>query len=383
MSINKIHPLLNKEKQIQAKKYEKEKRFLGLASLVISLIILLGFYFSGLSAWLAHLRIGSSIIWTFLLYVTSFQTIFVLFGLPLNFYSSYIHEHKWNFSNHTIKSWLWDHVKSFFVGLILMFILLGLLFWIMALSPQNWWLIAGLVFSLASVIFATLFPVVILPIFNKYTPVQDKELTDALKRILSKGGLRSSGFFKEDMSRQTKKENAFLAGLGRTRRVVLGDNLMEKMSVQEIESIIAHEVGHYKSKHIWKNIVLGTLQGIVVFFILNWALSAIFPAFLSSTVWNLTLFPVFVIFMGVISGFLFGPLSNALFRFFERQADQYALEMIQDKKAFMTAIAGLADRNLSNAYPAWWIKFLYYSHPPIGERLTMAENFITEQWKEN
>lgn len=264
-----------------------------------------------------------------------------------------------------------------------MFILLGLLFWIMALSPQNWWLIAGLVFSLASVIFATLFPVVILPIFNKYTPVQDKELTDALKRILSKGGLRSSGFFKEDMSRQTKKENAFLAGLGRTRRVVLGDNLMEKMSVQEIESIIAHEVGHYKSKHIWKNIVLGTLQGIVVFFILNWALSAIFPAFLSSTVWNLTLFPVFVIFMGVISGFLFGPLSNALSRFFERQADQYALEMIQDKKAFMTAIAGLADRNLSNAYPAWWIKFLYYSHPPIGERLTMAENFITEQWKEN
>jgi len=383
MSINKIHPLLNKEKQIQAKKYEKEKRFLGLASLVVSLIILLGFYFSGLSAWLAHLRIGSSIIWTFLLYVTSFQTILVLFGLPLNFYSSYIHEHKWNFSNHTIKSWLWDHVKSFFVGLILMFILLGLLFWIMALSPQNWWLIAGVVFSLASVIFATLFPVVILPIFNKYTPVQDKELIDALKRILSKGGLRSSGFFKEDMSRQTKKENAFLAGLGKTRRVVLGDNLMENMSVQEIESIIAHEVGHYKSKHIWKNIVLSTLQGIVVFCILNWALSSIFPAFLSSTVWNLTLFPVFVIFMGFISGFLFGPLSNAFSRFFERQADQYALEMIQDKKAFMTAIAGLADRNLSNAYPAGWIKFLYYSHPPIGERLTMAESFITEQWKEN
>jgi len=377
--MEKIHPLLNKEKQQQAKRYEKEKRLLGLVNMVILVIILLGFYFSGLSAWLANLHIGNSIIWTFLLYVASFQTILILFGLPLNFYNSYIHEHKWNFSNHTIKSWLWDQVKSFLLGLILMFIMLGLLFWIMALFPQNWWLIAGLVFALVSVIFATLFPVVILPVFNKYTPIQNKELTDALEKLLSETGLKSSGFFKEDMSRQTKKENAFLAGLGKTRRVVLGDNLMANMSIQEIESIIAHEVGHYKNKHIWKNTVIGTLQGLVVFYILNWAMRSIFPKFLSSTVWNLTFFPVFVIFMGCILGFLFGPFSNALSRFFEKQADRCALDTIQDKKAFMTAIAGLADRNLSNAYPAWWIKLLYYSHPPIGERLTMAENFITEK----
>lgn len=374
-----IHPLLDKEKQLQAKRYEKEKRLLGLASMALSLVILLGFYFSGLSAWLANLNVGNSIIWTFLIYVLSFQMILVFFGLPLSFYSSYIHEHKWNFSNHTVKSWLWEQIKGFLVGLILMLILLGLLFRIMAVYPQNWWLIAGLAFAFVSVVMATIFPVVILPIFNKYTPVENKELTDTLERILSEGGLRSSGFFKEDMSRQTKKENAFLAGLGKTRRVVLGDNLMENMSVPEIESIIAHEVGHYKNRHIWKNLVIGTLEGVVAFFILNLVMRSIFAQFLSSTSWNLTLFPVFVIMAGGISVFLFSSFSNALSRYFEKKADRYALENIQDKKAFMTAMAGLADRNLSNAYPEWWVKLLYYSHPPVGERLAMAENHKKEK----
>ncbi len=377
-----IHPLLDKEKQLQAKRYEKEKRLLGLCGMALSLVILLGFYFSGLSAWLANLNIGNSIIWTFILYVLAFQMILLFFGLPLSFYSSYIHEHKWNFSNHTVKSWLWEQMKGFLVGLILMLILLGLLFWIMAAYPQYWWLIAGLAFAFVSVIMATIFPVVILPIFNKYTPIENKELTDTLERILSEGGLRSSGFFKEDMSKQTKKENAFLAGLGKTRRVVLGDNLMENMSVPEIESIIAHEVGHYRKRHIWKNIVIGTLEGLVAFFILNLVMRSIFTQFLSSTSWNLTLFPVLVILAGGISIFLFSPFSNALSRYFEKKADRYALESIKDKKAFMTAMAGLADRNLSNAYPEWWVKLLYYSHPPVGERLAMAEDYKKEKTAE-
>ncbi|UCC39851.1 MAG: M48 family metallopeptidase [Candidatus Aminicenantes bacterium] len=372
----KIHPLLDTEKQQQARHYEKEKRLLGLASMVLSLIILLGLYYSGFSSWLANVNIGSSIIWTFLIYVGSFLIILGFLGLPLSFYSGYIHEHKWNFSNHTIKSWLWEQVKAFLVGLILMILLVGLLFWIMAISPRYWWLIGGLAFAFVSVVLATIFPVVILPVFNKYTPIQKKELTDPLEKILSEGGLKSSGFFKEDMSRQTKKENAFLAGLGKTRRVVLGDNLMESMSIPEIESVIAHEVGHYKHRHIWKNLVVGTVQGLAVFFILNWVMKVLFSQFLSTTRWNLALFPMFVILMGGISSFLFGPLNNTLSRHFEKQADRYALKAIRDKKAFMTSMAGLADRNLSNAYPEWWVKLLYYSHPPIGERLKMAEDFL-------
>jgi STE24 endopeptidase len=373
--MTRIHFLLDKEKQVQARRYEKEKRILGLAGTLASLIVLLAFYYSGASGRLADLFTGRPVILGFLVYITVVLSVFTLLTLPLTFYSGYIHEHKWKFSNQTVKSWLGEKAKSLAVSLVILSILLGLLLWIMACFGQTWWLMAGLGMALVSVILATLLPIVILPIFNKYTPIQDKELTAALDKILSQGGLRSSGFFKEDMSRQTKKENAFLAGLGKTRRVVLGDNLMKNMTVPEIESVIAHEVGHFRHKHIWKNIMIGTLEQLAVFFVINTVMKSLFPRFLSSTRLNLSLLPMFVIFTGAISSVLFGPFSNALSRHFEKQADQYALENIKDKNAFMTALAGLADRNLSNAYPEWWVKLLYYSHPPIGERLEMADSF--------
>lgn len=378
-AMESIHPLLNKESQKKAKQYEKEKRFLGLAGLVLSLVFLLVFYFSGASLYLANLEIGSSIIGTFLVYVIVLSLSMMVVGFPLAFYSGYVHEHKWNFSNQTVKSWLWEQVKSFLVSMVILILLLGLLLWIMAATPKWWWLFASGAMALVSVVFATLFPVVLAPIFNKYTPIEDKELTDALKRILSRAGLKSSGFFKEDMSRQTKKENAFLAGLGKTRRVVLGDNLLANMMNNEIVSIIAHEVGHYRYHHLGKNISIGTAQQVVVFFILHISLKALFPHFLTTTRWNLALVPVFAILLGALSGLLFGPLNNALSRSFEKQADRYALENIAHKQSFMTALAGLADRNLSNAYPEWWVKFLYYSHPPIGERLEMAEKYLPSE----
>ncbi|MGB6864811.1 MAG: M48 family metallopeptidase [Candidatus Aminicenantaceae bacterium] len=375
--MEKIHPLLDREKQEQARRYEKEKRLLGLWDLFLSLGVLLAFYFSGLSSGLANLFSDKPAIYAFFIYVFVLQAVLFVFGFPLNFYSGYIHEHKWHFSNHTRRSWIWEQMKSYLVGLVIFLILLGMLFWILERYPQQWWWIAGIAMAFVSAILATLFPVLILPIFNKYTPVENKEMTDALDRILIEGGLKSSGFFVEDMSRQTKKENAFLAGLGQTRRVVLGDNLIANMTVPEIVSIIAHEVGHYKYRHIWKHIVLGTLQQLVVFFCLNLIMKAVFPSFLLSTRANLSLFPFFAILMGALSAFLFGPLSNALSRRFESQADRYALRSIPDKDAFVTALAGLANRNLSNAYPSWWVKLLYYSHPPIGERLYMAEKVIS------
>lgn len=381
--MTEIHPLLNKERQKLARRYEKEKRILGLASMILSFIILLAFYDSGLSLRLATAFAQRAVILAFLVYVASCLGIWAVLSFPLNFYIGYCHEHRWNFSNQTVKSWLVEKLKSFFVNLFIIYILLGLVLGIMARFPQMWWLVAGLAMALVSVVLATLYPVVIMPVFNKYTPIQDPSLTAALDKILAKGGLKSSGFFKEDMSRQTKKENAFLAGLGKTRRVILGDNLMKAMSVPEIESIIAHEVGHYRYRHIWKNIFLGTCQQIIVLWLVHLTMTSIFPNFLSSARWNLALFPLFAVFAGIFSGLLFGPLGLALSRRFESRADQYALENIAAQTAFATALAGLADRNLSNAYPSWWVKTLFYSHPPIGERLKAADDFQRKPGRRN
>lgn len=371
--MNNIHPLLDAEKQNQARKYEKENRLLGLIGSAISLVFVLWYYFSGFSQQMATLNFH--FVWTFLIYIIVFLGLASLVGLPLAYFSGYVHEHKWGFSNYTHKSWAFDQLKSFLLSLVLVPLLMGLLFWIFAAFPQYWWLVAGGTTALVAVIFTTLFPVVIAPIFNKYDPIKDDELVSQLSAILAKAGLKPGGFFRQNMSKQTKKENAFLAGLGKTRRVVLADNLLQNMNHGEITSVIAHEVGHYQYGHLPKNILIGTTQQLVTFYILDGVMKKIFPEFLTSNTSNLTLFPMFGLIMGLLSGFLFGPLNNWISRTFEKQADRSSLELHPQKNDFLGAMAGLANRNLSNAYPSWWIKWLYYSHPPIGERLDFGEEY--------
>ena len=368
-----IHPFLDKEKQARAKTYENEKRKIGIVGSLSSLIFILIFYFSGLSNYLANIDL--TFIYVFLIYVSIFLVLSTIIGLPLGYYSSYVHEHKWGFSNYTKKTWLLDQLKSFTVSLMLLPILLGLFFWVLWKFPDTWWLVAATVTTLVSIVFVTLFPVVILPIFNKYDPIEDEKLTNQLSDILHKAGLKPSGFFRQDMSRQTKKENAFLAGMGKTRRVVIADNLLENMSLSEIKSVIAHEVGHYHFSHLPKNILIGTIQQLIIFYLLNIIMKILYPEFLTSNTNNLSLFPMFSLIMSLLSSLLFGPLNNMISRYFERQADRTSLELYPDKDSFQKAMAGLANRNLSNAYPEWWVKLLYYSHPPIGERLSFAENY--------
>jgi STE24 endopeptidase len=374
--MTKIHPLLDEQKQLLAKRYEIEKRLLGLAGTALSLGLLLVFYLSGLSGRLARSLSGGGIIPAFLAYMGALLAWMSVLSLPLSYYAGYIHEHKWNFSTQTTKDWLSDQAKSFGVSFVLGSLLLALLLWVMAQFPEIWWLIAGLGSAFISVIMATLFPIVILPIYHRYEPIQDEDLTGALQKILAREGLKGSGFYMEDMSRKTRKENAFLAGLGKTRRVVLGDNLLKNMTNPEIVSIIAHEVGHYKHRHLWKGIAFGTVQQVVVFYLLHLIMRAAFPDFLFSTRLNLSLLPILIIIAGILSGLLFGPLGNALSRRMEKAADLYAITHIESKRPFLTALAGLADRNLANAYPARWVKVLYYSHPPIGERMMMLERFV-------
>ena len=373
MSHIDIHHLLDKEKQTKAKKYENEKRKISIFGSILSLSFILVFYFSGLSKFLANINL--SFIYVFLIYIIIFHILSTLIGLPLGYYSSFIHEHKWGFSNYTNKTWILDQLKSFAVSFILLPIMLGIFFWVLWKFPNIWWLVAATVTTLISIIFVTLFPVVILPIFNKYDPIEDEKLTSQLSEILLKAGLNPSGFFRQDMSRQTKKENAFLAGMGNTRRVVIADNLLEHMSLSEIKSVIAHEVGHYRFSHLPKNIAISTAQQLVIFYLLNIIMKILYPEFLTSNINNLSLFPMFSLIMGLLSSLLFGPLNNMISRYFERQADRTSLDLYPNKDAFQKAMAGLANRNLSNAYPEWWVKLLYYSHPPIGERLSFAENY--------
>jgi STE24 endopeptidase len=370
-----MHPYLDQQKQIKAQKYEKEKRYIGFAAGIVSFVFLTAFYFSGLSEFLASINLPG---WLLLvIYLLVFTVLSAFCSFPLNFYQSYHHEHKWKFSNHTIKSWFWDYLKGLTVSLIISYLLLGLLLYVMSNWTNYWWLLTGISMAVIGVVFATLFPIVILPIFNKYDPIENESLKTKLNKLLESAGLKASGFYKQDLSRQTKKENGFLAGLGKTRRVVLADNLLEKMEENEIQSVIAHEVGHYQYGHLWKNIIFGSLQQLLIFYLIHISIGFLSDQFLESFNANLSLLPIFLITMSVFSGALFGPLNLLVSRHFERQADHASLTLYPNKEAFLKAMSGLANRNLSNAYPPTWIKWLYYSHPPIGERLEYAQNYLS------
>lgn len=369
-----MNPLLDPERQALARRYEREKRLLGLARTALSFALLLAFFYSGMSRRLAALP---AFVWAFLIYGTALLAWMTILGLPLGFYSGYVREHRWGFSTQTPAGWFSDQVKGFAVSLVLGWAGLALLLLVMARFGAWWWLAAGLGTALVAVVLSTLAPVVIFPIFHRYKPITDEALTRPLAELLAREGLKSGGFFEENMSRRTRKENAFLAGLGRTRRVVLGDTLVRNMTVPEIVGVIGHEVGHYRFRHIWKGIAAGTVEQVAVFFAVDVVMRAAFPAsFLVSPRANVALVPMMAAIGGAAAGAIFGPLGNAVSRHFEKQADIYAVTRTPSGRAFITALAGLANRNLGDAYPARWVKILYYSHPPVGERLDYSERAL-------
>ncbi len=368
-----IHPLLDPEKQLRARDYETKKRKLSFIHLIAGFLFTLIFIL-----WISRpllTVLPAFPVFRFLLFLWSLA----LFSLPVDLLFSYISgykiEHQFGFSNQNRRQFFTDEAKNFAINLVISPLLALILFLTFWLSPSMWWLWAACAMILVSGIFATLYPIVILPLFNKYTPIEDKELTGRLKKILEDGGLKIKGFYLQDMSRQTKKENAFLGGLGKTRRVVLSDNIIRNMELDELETVIAHEVGHYKRKHIIKNIFIGAVFQLIVFFLVHHIMLRIYPDFLTSFDSMLASFPVFLLCISFLNMIIIAPFSNALSRFHEKQADQYALDSTRKADAFQHAMAGLANRNLSNAYPTSFIKWMYYSHPPVGERLQAAGNW--------
>ena len=372
-----IHSLLDQKTQIKAIQYEKEKRQYNLINSLLSGGLIFIFWLYLASPLTRYLFPDQKLIQFF-----AYTWIFILFQMPLSLFFSWLsefkHEHHYNFSNQTLGQWLWDQFKGFLISLLLMPLLLGILYALFTLYPESWWYIAAFAMIALSLIFATIFPILILPLFNKYTPIEDDELTNRLREVLTEYGISIKGFFLQDMSKQTKKENAFLAGMGKTRRVVLSDNIVNNMTLDELETVIAHEVGHYKHKHILKNIFILAFVQVVLFYALHRLMPLISPEFLSSATHNLIDLPLFLLLMSLLSTLFISPFSNALSRYYEKQADTIALEATQNPQAFKTAMAGLANRNLSNAYPTTWMKILYYSHPPVGERLDFAD-----KWENN
>jgi STE24 endopeptidase len=369
---------LDPEKQKQARQYARIRRRLWLLDTLLSTLYLLAWVFFGWAGSLARwLRSFTSNDWLLVLGFTAvFGGISALLELPLGFYSGFTLPHRFGQSNQDLKGWVMDQVKGMAIAAPLGLIVLELVYLALRLTGGWWWLWTGAGMLVFTVVLANLAPILILPLFNKYVPLGEEhaDLADRLMKLAQRAGTRVRGVFKFDMSKRTKAANAALTGLGSTRRIVLGDTLINEFSADEIETVLAHELGHHVNKDIPLLVGFSTLLTLGGLYLasltLNWAVRA----FGYSGPADIAGLPALGLVLGAFS-LLTQPLNNSFSRWRERLADQYSLKSTGKSGAFASAFVRLANQNLGEVDPAKWVVFMFYDHPPLGERIRLAENW--------
>ena len=281
----------------------------------------------------------------------------MLISFPLSFYAGHILQHRYQLSRQSFPKWFWRWGKRNLLELAFAVILIPGLYWLIWLCHEWWWLVAAAGFFLLSVILGQLAPVLILPIFYKVKPLDEGESTDEIKerlrRISAGTGIAIEGVFRMEMSAETSKANAMLTGLGKTRRVLFGDTLLDHFTTDEIEVIFAHEIGHHVHRHIWKLMCFGGLYSLVGFFVCSWVLGLWIET--NGAAIDYANFPIYTLPLLLLVITLFStalePLQNALSRHFERQADRYALEQTSLREAYQSAFRKLARQNKDDPSP--------------------------------
>ena len=298
----------------------------------------------------------------------------ILVSLPLGFYSSYLLEKRYDLTNQTPRSWLVFEMKSWMVGTVIGGILLGGLYALLWYSGSLWGLWVWIGVMAFSVGLAKLFPLVILPLFYPATPLDRPSLSERLTQMAGNAGMTITGIFDLALSKETKKANAMLAGLGSTRRVYLSDTLLEKFDDNQIAVVFAHELGHHIRGHITKSIGMAAVISSLMVTLIYWRLNP----FAGGDAADWTGAVAGIAQVGIIMAvfpLLIGPITNGISRYFERQADTDALRLTDDPEAYRVAFEKLTEMNLADPNPPRWEVIMFDDHPPMQERIAMADTY--------
>ncbi len=371
---------LDPEKQTQAKEYARIRRRLWLVDNIFSAVYALAWLFFGwaisLRAWVSSFTNNDWLLVA--VFVAIFGGIYSLINLPLGYYSGFVLPHRFGQSNQTFKDWVIDQLKGLAIGLPLGLILLELLYLALRATGDLWWLWAAAGMLVFSVLLSNLAPILIMPLFNKYVPLGDehKDLAERLLALARRANTKVRGVFKFDMSKRTKSANAALTGIGNTRRIVLGDTLINEFSMDEIETVLAHELGHHVNRDIPLFITFGALSTTLSLYFASLALNWATAYFGFSGPADIAAFPALSLIFSAY-GLVTMPIGNAVSRWREEMADDYALQTTGKNEAFASAFTRLANQNLGEIDPEKWVVFMFYSHPPLGERIEKARNWKT------
>jgi STE24 endopeptidase len=286
---------------------------------------------------------------------------------PISFYSGYILEHQFSLSNQTFFRWLGEQLKGLLVSLILGTIVSTVFFLLLWKYPNGWWFMAWLFILIFSILLSRLAPLLLFPIFYKFKPLENENLKERIQKFADKWNLHISGVYQFDLSKNTRKANAAFAGLGKSRRIILGDTLLENFSEDEIETVFAHEVGHYHHRHLLKGILINSLISLIGLFVVF----QIYQLYLENyqyTSHQLEALP-FLGLLLMIYGLLTGPIGNLISRRFEYQADRFAVSSTGNHQFFIDSLKKLSRLNLADESPHPLVEFLFYSHPSINHRV--------------
>jgi STE24 endopeptidase len=359
----------------EVREYNRARRWLELGDLAVSFGFLIVLLATGWTKTLSGLatRMAPDRYWLDLFfYVMFLSVISKVLGFALDFYGFRL-EHRFNLSNQRLFSWLKDEFKGWVLGLIMATVLSEIVYALIRTSPQYWWIIGWLIFMGLFVFFAQIAPVVLFPLFYKFAPLQNDELKARLMRLGERSGTRVRGVYEWKLSEKSKKANAALTGLGSTRRIILADTLLQNYSDDEIEAVLAHELGHHVHGHMVKMIVVQALVTLAGFWAANYVLRyAIDEQRMFQHLADFANLPLLALVASGLS-LLLMPALNAYSRFTERQADLYCWKCVSNVTPYITAMEKLARQNLSESHPSRLVELLFHSHPPISKRIAAAE----------
>ncbi|MFA5200203.1 MAG: M48 family metallopeptidase [Candidatus Omnitrophota bacterium] len=359
---------------MSAKSYSNQKYALSIVSIFYNIALILIFLGSGFSlrleSFVRSLGIeGYLLAAVYLLIILFF---YGLLSLPIAFYSGFVLEHKFNLTKQTLSAWIKDQIKAAALSFIISLILILTFYWLLSRFEQ-WWLEVAIFWILFSIVLAKLTPILIIPLFFKYKKLEDEVLRVKILGLAEKMKVKIVDVFEIDFSKKTLKANAAFTGMGKTKRVLLADTLKGKYTHDEVEVILAHEFAHYRLKHIIQMIGLNSLITLGLFYLIFKTNGYYLETFKLNSLSQPASLPLVFLYF-TLFGIITQPLEAFISRVFERQVDRLALKVTGSKEAFISLMEKLAGQNLADRNPYPLVKFFFFDHPPIDERIELAKN---------